>query len=138
MEPVIGMLRRFMGARVAKAEPDPNRQLLGPIERMEQRGKAFAEALRPPRDLWRVQPEVFAPTLPEAFELEKLDAMLVGIQDGAGACLGLGALDWSGEVLRVATRHGEDMHGLRLGSMRIDLNSYATTAVRLRQLFFGI
>lgn len=138
MEPIVGMLKRFLGARIAKAEPASDHVPLGPIERSEQRAKAFAEALPTPLERWRVQPTVFAPTLPEGFELPRLHGMLVGIQDDGGRCLGLGVIEYVDGVLRVATRHGEAMRGLRLGSMRIDLDTYTTTAVRLRQLFFGI
>ncbi len=138
MDPIIGMLKRFFGARVAKAEPDVDHVPLSPVERSEQRSKAFADAFTPPLQRWRIQPTVFAPTIPEAFDLGKLEGMLVGIQDGEGRCLGLGAVDSSEGVLRVATRHGESMKGLRLGSIRIDLDTFATTGVRLRQLFFGI
>lgn len=138
MDPIMGMLRRFLGARIAKAEPLADHIPLSPVERAEQRIKAFAEALPEPLARWRIQSAVFAPTLPEGFEADKLDGMLVGIQDGLGACLGLGVIENHDDVLRVATRHGEHMKGLRLGSMRIDLDSYTTTAVRLRQLLFGI
>jgi polynucleotide 5'-kinase involved in rRNA processing len=138
MEPIIGMLHRFLGVRVARAEPHPDHVPLSPVERSEQRTKAFADALAEPLDRWRIQPTVFAPTLPEGFEDDKLDGMLVGIQDEHGACLGLGVVEHEVDHLRVATRHGEEMKGLRLGSMRIDLETHATTPVRLRQLFFGI
>ena len=40
--------------------------------------------------------------------------------------------------MRVLTRHGDAMRGLRLGSMRIDLETFETDPVRLRQLIFGI
>lgn len=138
MDPIIGMLKRFLGARVAKAEPAPDHVSLSPIERSEQRSKAFADALPNPLQRWRIQHSVFAPTLPEGFDVKKLEGMLVGIQDGNGHCMGLGVVDHVDGALGVATRHGEAMRGLRLGSMRIDLATYATTGVRLRQLFFGI
>ncbi len=138
MEPIVGMLKRFLGARIAKAEPPPDHASLSPIDRSEQRSKAFAEALPAPLERWRIQSTVFAPTLPEGFDFRKLAGMLVGMQDGSGRCLGLGAIEYVDGVLRVATRHGEAMRGLRLGSMRIDLETYNTTGVRLRQLFFGI
>jgi polynucleotide 5'-hydroxyl-kinase GRC3/NOL9 len=138
MEPIIGMLKRFLGARVAKAEPPRDHIAPSPVERSEQRSKAFADALPTPLERWRIQPTVFAPTLPEGFDVTKLAGMLVGIQDGNGHCLGLGVVEHAEGTLRVATRHGEAMRGLRLGSMRIDLDTYATTGVRLRQLFFGI
>lgn len=138
MEPTIGMLQRFLGARVAKAGPLPDLMPLGPVEKRAARIAAFAAALTPPLARWRVLPNVFAPTLPEGFDLEKLVGMLVGIQDGSGRCLGLGALEHEDHVLRVATHHGEPMEGLRLGSVRIDLTTFETTKVRLRQLIFGV
>lgn len=138
MEPIVGMLRRFLGVRVARSEPQSDHVPLSPVERSEQRTKAFADALAEPLERWRIQSTVFAPTLPEGFEDDKLDGMLVGIQDGEGGCLGLGVIEHEDDHLRVATRHGQDMQGLRLGSMRIDLETHATTPVRLRQLFFGL
>jgi polynucleotide 5'-hydroxyl-kinase GRC3/NOL9 len=138
MEPTIGMLQRFLGARVAKAGPLPDLAPLGPVEKRAARIAAFAAALTPPLARWRVSPKVFAPTLPEGFDLQKLAGMLVGIQDGTGRCLGLGVLEYEEYSLRVATHHGEEMEGMRLGSMRIDLNTFETTRVRLRELIFGI
>lgn len=138
MEPTIGMLQRFLGARVARAGPLPELVPLGPVEKRAARIASFAAALTPPLARWRVSPNVFAPTLPEGFALEKLEGMLVGIQDGEGRCLGLGVLEYEDDVLRVATHHGEPMEGLRLGSLRIDLQTFATTRVRLRQLIFGV
>jgi polynucleotide 5'-kinase involved in rRNA processing len=64
--------------------------------------------------------------------------MLVGVQDDRGRCLGLGGLEHSDGVIRVATSYGDEMRGLRLGSMRIDLDTFETSRVRLRQLIFGI
>ncbi len=138
MEPTIGMLQRFLGARVAKAGPLSELAPLGPVEKRAARIAAFAAALTPPMARWRVSANVFAPTLPEGFGLEKLAGMLVGIQDGTGRCLGLGAIEYEDHVLRVATHHGERMEGLRLGSVRIDLTTFETTRVRLRQLIFGV
>ena len=91
-----------------------------------------------PSPRWRAQSGVFAPTLPEEFDLSKLDAMLVGVQDGEGRCLGLGALEYAEGYLRVATHQGEAMKGLRLGSLKLDLDSYDTVRVRLRQLILGV
>jgi polynucleotide 5'-kinase involved in rRNA processing len=138
LDPIIGMLQRFLGARVAKAEIPPDIDLQGPVERRNRRLEAFEAALAPPMSRWRVQPSVFAPTLPEGFELDRLDSMVVGIQDGEGRCLGIGSLEVEDGTLRVATHHGEAMEGLRLGSLRIDLETFETTRVRLRDLMFGI
>ncbi len=138
MEPIVAMLKRFLGARVARAEPEEDHQPLDPVTRHDLLRKAFADALAPPLDRWRVHSSVFAPTLPEGFDQQRLHGMLVGVQDDAGRCQGLGALEHEGATLRVATRYGDQMAGLRLGSLRIDLDTYQTRAVRLRQLFFGI
>lgn len=138
LEPIIGMLRRFLSARIAVTEPPAGVVAVPPTERHAARLAAFAEALAPPLQRWRVQTTVFAPTLPEGFDLSRLQGMLVGVQDDRGHCLGLGGLEHADGVIRVATRYGDDMRGLRLGSMRIDLETYATQQVRLRQLIFGI
>jgi len=138
MEPTIGMLRRFLSARVAIAGPPEELVPRSPVERHRARVAAFAAALGGELQRWRVQSTVFAPTLPEGFDLSRLDGMLVGIQDDRGRCLGLGVLESVGEAVRVATRFGEQMRGLRLGSMRVDLETFETSRVRLRQLIFGI
>lgn len=138
LEPMVGMLRRFLSARVALAEPHPDVRVLSPVERYEQRAHAFAEALGDPLQRWRVQTTVFAPTLPEEFDRTRLESMLVGVQDDKGRCLGLGVLEVTDGVVRVATRHGDEMRGLRLGSMRVDLRTFDTQRVRLRELIFGI
>lgn len=137
MEPTIGMLRRFLSARVAKVTPDGVTPL-DPLERAEARRGAFAAELGPGMQRWRVSHDVFAPTLPEAFDVSRLDSMLVGVQDKKGRCLGLGVLQWDEGAVYVATHHGDEMHGLRLGSLRVDLNTYDTDHVRLRELMFGV
>lgn len=137
MEPTIGMLRRFLGARVAKVVPD-GVEPVSPVERLEVRRAAFARELSDPLPRWRIGHDVFAPTLPEGFDVARLDGMLVGVQDKRGRCLGLGALQLAAGEIAVATRHGEQMHGLRLGSLRIDLETFTSTEVRLRELMFGL
>ncbi|MEN8234448.1 MAG: Clp1/GlmU family protein [Actinomycetota bacterium] len=138
LEPAIGMLRRFLSAKITTAEPPADAPPPSPTERQARQAGAFAAALAPPLQRWRVQTTVFAPTLPEEFELDRLDGMLVGVQDDEGRCLGLGVIEAVDGVLRVATHHGEAMRGLRLGSMRLDLETFDTQRVRLRQLIFGI
>lgn len=138
LEPGIGMLRRFLGARIAKSEPPPGLQVVGPLEQRSRLIAAFQSAFEPDLQRWRVHSSVFAPTLPEAFDLSRLEGMLVGVINETGACLGLGALEHDDGVVRVATRFGDQMRGLRLGSMRIDLDTYETSRVRLRELIFGI
>ncbi len=138
LEPVIGMLRRFLSARVAEIDPPPDLIPQSPVDRQLAGAAAFHKDLgdNPPR--WRVQKTVFAPTLPAGFDVARLDSMLVGVQDEHGRCLGLGVLEHADDAVRVATRHGEQMRGLRLGSIRVDLETFATSRVRLRELIFGI
>jgi polynucleotide 5'-kinase involved in rRNA processing len=138
LEPTIGMLRRFLGARVAKVVPEESGTPLSPLDRRDAQRAAFREALGEPLQHWSVSPHVFAPTLPEGFDSAKLDQMVVGVQDGTGGCLGLGVLQDVGGVISLATRHGEAMEGLRLGSIRLDPETFAVSPVRLRQLIFGV
>ena len=137
LEPTIGMLRRFLAARVAKVTPDGVTPT-GPVERTAARRRAFAAELAGPLQRWSVGHDVFAPTLPEGFDESRLAGMLVGIQDRRGGCLGLGVLQWTDGALYVATPHGDQMIGLRLGSLRLDLETFDTEVVRLRELMFGI
>jgi polynucleotide 5'-kinase involved in rRNA processing len=138
LEPGIGMLRRFLGARVAKSAPPPGLHVVSPLDHRAHLIEAFRSAFEPDLQRWRVHSSVFAPTLPEAFDLSRLEGMLVGVQNESGECLGLGALEHADGVVRVATRHGDQMRGLRLGSMRVNLETFETSRVRLRQLIFGI
>lgn len=138
MEPVVGMLRRFLDIDVTTAPTDPGLVPLGPDDRVSKRVEGFAKALQPPLERWKVRPTVFAPTLPVGLNLGRLDNVLVGVQDSAGGCLGLGVLQVDDDTLRVMTNVGEGMTGLRLGSLRIDPATYQTTTISLRELMFGI
>lgn len=138
MEPVVGMLRRFLGVDVTVSGVDPNVHSLSPDERAESRASAFASALAPPIDRWKVRPTVFAPTLPMGLDLTRLDHVLVGVQDEGGGCLGLGILSHEDDGLRVMTNTGEGMKGLRLGSMRLDPETHDGTVISLRDVIFGV
>lgn len=138
LEPVIGMLRRFLASDVATLPADPDVNPIGPEARAAQRADNFATAFQPSLDRWRVRPTVFAPTLPPGLDLARLDGVLVGVQDGEGHCLGLGRLEYDDGILKVLTRVGEGMQGLRLGSLRIDLDTFMTKPVNLRELIFGL
>ncbi len=138
MEPVVGMLRRFLSADVVTAAPDPSLNPMSPDTRARKRADGFASALQPPLERWKVRPTVFAPTLPVGLNLGRLDSVLVGVQDAGGGCLGLGVLDHDDGTLRVMTNVGEGMTGLRLGSMRLDTETYGSTMVSLREVMFGL
>jgi len=138
MEPVVGMLRRFLGLEVTVAPTDPNLIPLSPDERAQRRTDAFARALAPPLERWKVRPTVFAPTLPMGLNLGRLDEVLVGVQDEGGGCLGLGILSNEDDGLRVMTNTGEGMKGLRLGSMRLDPITLESSVISLREVMFGV
>lgn len=138
LDPVIAMLRRFFSVRVAESAPPEDLMSMSPTDMSEARAEAFRRNLGDEPQRWRVQTTVFAPTLPAGFDVSRLDNMLVGVQDEQGSCLGLGVLEQADGVVKVATRYGEEMRGLRLGSIRLDLGTYATTRVRLRELIFGV
>lgn len=138
MEPVVGMLRRFLGLEVTVAPTDPNVMPLSPDERAQRRTDAFARALAPPLDRWKVRPTVFAPTLPMGLNLGRLDEVLVGVQDEGGGCLGLGILSNEEDGLRVMTNTGEGMKGLRLGSMRLNPETLESSVISLREVMFGV
>lgn len=138
LEPIVGMLRRFFTAEVEVAAVDPEVRPANPESRRAHRAKAFVAAFAEPLQRWRVRSTVFAPTLPEGLDLERLDGVLVGLQDGNGWCLGLGALEYEDDTLKVVTNQGDGMRGLRLGSLRIDLATFDVHRVRLREVMFGI
>lgn len=138
LEPVIGMLRRFFSADVETAPVDPDVLPASPDSRRTHRAKKLAAAFAEPLQRWRVRETVFAPTLPAGLDQAKLNGVVVGLQDGEGLCLGLGVLDHSDNALRVVTNSGDDMRGLRLGSVTMDLATFNLRRFRLRELMFGI
>ena len=138
MEPVVGMLRRFLGVNVTVAPSNPNLVPLSPDERAALRTETFTRALSPPLERWKVRPTVFAPTLPMGLDLARLNQVLVGVQDEEGSCLGLGILEHDNGALRVLTNVGAGMKGLRLGSMRISPETFAATVISLREVMFGV
>ena len=138
MEPIVGMLRRFFNTRVETVGIDPSVTPVSAEQRRSERAKRFAEAFAEPLSRWRVQPTVFAPTLPEGLDLSRLHHVLVGVQDETGHCMGLGALIYEDDSLKGATNRGESMRGLRLGSLRVDPDGFGTEPVRLREVMFGL
>jgi polynucleotide 5'-kinase involved in rRNA processing len=138
LEPIVGMLRRFFTADVEVAPVDPDVKPASPEDRRARRADRFRAAFGPPLQRWRVRPTVFAPTLPPGLDLGRIDGMLVGLQDGTGWCLGLGVLEHDDGVLRVITNQGEGMRGLRLGSLHLDLETFDTRRMRLREVMFGL
>ena len=122
LDPLLGIVQRFFDAKVVALPILPGVVPASLDDRVLARIEAFktyfsGEVLR-----WRVKPTVFMPALPPLFDLGSLDRLLVGLSDGAGAYLGLGYLEWSGEeqVLRLVSPVAEAPKALRLGSVRLD------------------
>lgn len=138
LEPVVGMIGRFFSIPIDEIPADPDLAPSSPDERANRRASRMKIAFAGPLERWRVRPTVFAPTLPVGLDLERLDGVLVGVQDGTGRSLGLGHLEHDGSGLKVVTNAGEGMQGLRLGSLKIDLATFACRPVNLRELIFGI
>ncbi|MFP3915657.1 MAG: Clp1/GlmU family protein [Actinomycetota bacterium] len=138
MEPIVGMLNRFFSVDVEVLGAEPDITVRSPDERAARRSEGLAAAFAGPLERWRVRPTVFAPTLPTGLDLERLDQLVVGVHDGSGHCLGLGRLEYEDGTVRVLTNVGEGMKGLRLGSVRIDLRTFETRPVSLREVMFGI
>ncbi len=138
LEPLVGMLRRFFPAEIETTFAHPEVRPASPTDRAEQMRQSLKLALTGDTDRWRVRPTVFAPTLPAGLDPVRLQDMLVGVHDGDDRCLGLGVLDYDGDVLRVETSVGEGMSGLRLGSLRIDRSTYRASPVNLREVMFGL
>lgn len=137
MEPIVGMLNRFFSIDVDVVPADPNTAVRSPDERAARRAEGLRAAFAGPLERWRVRPTVFAPTLPTGLDLERLDQLLVGVHDGNGHCLGLGRLEHEEGGIRVLTNVGGGMQGLRLGSARIDLDTFETRPISLREVMFG-
>lgn len=138
LEPLVGMLRRFFSATVELRAADPDVRPTSPEDRRARRAAAFAAAFAAPLERWRVRPTVFAPTLPAGLDLARLDRVLVGLMDGRGRCLGLGVLEHDDGLLRVLTNSGEEMRGLRLGSLTMDPATWEVHPVRLSEVMFGL
>ncbi len=137
LEPIVGMLQRFFSIDVDVLPSEPDVKVRSPDERAAHRAERLRWAFHGPLERWRVRPTVFAPTLPTGLDLERLDELLVGVHDGTGRCLGLGRLEHEEGTVRVVTNVGEGMQGLRLGSVRIDLDTFQTRPVSLREVMFG-
>jgi polynucleotide 5'-hydroxyl-kinase GRC3/NOL9 len=138
LEPLVGMLRRFFNGAVEVTGADPEVRPSSPEDRRARRAATFAAAFAAPLERWRVRPTVFAPTLPAGLDLARLARVLVGLMDGSGRCRGLGVLEHEDGILRVLTNSGEDMRGLRLGSLTIDLDTWEVHRVGLTEVMFGL
>ena len=136
LEPVLGIAQRFTPADVIELAVSDQVGARTVDERIAFREEQFA-AYFATTSRWKVKPTVFMPTLPPDFDLALLDGLVVGMEDGKGACVGIGVLehDTGEDILRMVSPVSEGVRGLRLGSVRIDVSGRARGPVDLRQLF---
>lgn len=136
LEPVVGIAQRFTPAEVIELDVSPMVVPRSVDERMMFREEQFAAYFATGTSKWRVKPTVFMPTLPPEFDLALLDGLVVGMEDGKGACVGIGVLEFepASDILRMVSPVTEGVKGLRLGSIRIDTSGRSRGPVDLRQL----
>ena len=137
LEPVLGIAQRFTPAEVIELAIGDQVAVRTVDERIAFREEQFAAYFATGTSRWKVKPTVFMPTLPPDFDLALLDGLVVGMEDGKGACVGIGVLehDAGEDILRMVSPVSEGVRGLRLGSVRIDVSGRARGPVDLRHLF---
>ncbi len=137
LEPIVGIARRFSPAKVLELGVGGQVEARTAEERMSFREEQFAAYFAGDVSRWRIKPTVFMPTLPPEFDLAMLDSLVVGMENGKGSCVGIGILEYdsAGEVLRMVSPVADGVRGLRLGSVRIEINGRSRGPVDIRQLF---
>ncbi len=134
LEPISGVLERFLSIDVMQIEAHPDVGMRSVDERAAHRETRLASFLGPEVFRWRVKPTVFMPMLPPIFDLADLEGLLVGIDNGHGDCLGLGILEYREDALRLLTPVSEGVVALRLGSVRVTQDGKITERVDLRSM----
>lgn len=136
LEPVVGIAQRFTPAEAIELQVPDETVTRTVDERIAFREEQFAAYFATGASRWRVKPTVFMPTLPPDFDLALLDGIVVGMEDGKGACVGIGVLEYeaSEDILRMVSPVSEGVRGLRLGSVRIDIDGRSRGPVDLRHL----
>lgn len=137
LEPIVGISHRFTPAEVLELNVAQEIDVRSAEERMSFREQQFQAYFAGGTSRWRVKPTVFMPTLPPEFDMRLLDALVVGMEDGKGSCVGIGVLEYdaSEEFLRMVSPVTEGVRGLRLGSIKIDTDGRSKGPVDMRYLF---
>lgn len=136
LEPTIGAIRRALPPEVEVLPVDPAIVPTSVDERAAHRQARLRAAFEPPVHRWKVKPSVLVPAIPPELDLSLLDGLLVGMEDGKGACIGLGVLEYRDDALRMISPLAEGAKALRLGSMRVTPD-FATANVDLRDIFLS-
>ncbi|HVE91767.1 MAG TPA: Clp1/GlmU family protein [Actinomycetota bacterium] len=137
LDPIVGVLRRFLSVQVMALTVHPDIRVRPVDERLTYQEKALAAFLGPEVHRWRVKPTVFMPSLPPDFDLNALEGLLVGVDNGHGDCLGLGILECREDSLRLLTPVAEGVKALRLGSVRVTPQGTITGRVDIPAMFDG-
>ena len=137
LEPIVGIAQRFTPSEVIEVDVPPQVVPRSVDDRTIFRENQFAAYFAGGVSRWRVRPTVFMPTLPPEFDLAMLDGLVVGMEDGNGACVGIGVLEFdaSEDFLRMVSPVAGGVKGLRLGSIRMDINGRSRGPVDLRHVF---
>ena len=136
LEPIVGIAQRFTPAEVIELPVSSAVEPRSVDERISYREEQFSAYFAMGTSRWKVRPTVFMPTLPPDFDLALLDALVVGMEDGNGVCVGIGVLehDPAEDIVRMVSPVTEGVKGLRLGSVRIDVDGRSRGPVDLRHL----
>jgi polynucleotide 5'-kinase involved in rRNA processing len=137
LEPILSTVGRFFSAPVTVLKVPSGVREQTVEERLSYREARFRSYFPPPLSRWRVKTSVFMPTLPPEIDPARLDGLIVGLEDGKGACMGIGVLEFDREenVLRMVSSVTEPARGLLLGTVRITSSGAVIGRVTLRELF---
>jgi polynucleotide 5'-kinase involved in rRNA processing len=137
LDPILGVLNRFFPVEVTALRVEGEIVERSAEERLMEREKNFASYFTPPLYRWRVKPTVFMPTLAPDADLKRLNGLVVGLEDGAGRCRGIGLLEYEeeGSLLRMVSSVRAGAKGLRLGSVRLTIEGRTLGRFAAQELF---
>ncbi|MEX0791346.1 MAG: Clp1/GlmU family protein [Actinomycetota bacterium] len=137
LDPILGVLSRFFSVDVTALKVDGEIPERSAEDRLAAREAAIASYFTPPLSRWRVKRTVFMPTLSPGTDARRLDGLLVGLEDGKGRCRGIGLLEYSeeGDVLRMVSSVGTGARGLRLGSVRLNVEGKTIGRFEAEEIF---
>lgn len=137
--PILGVLSRFFSVEVTALKIDGEIADRSVEERLAARETSLASYFQPPLNRWRVKRTVFMPTLSPGIDAARLDGLLVGLEDGTGRCRGIGLLEYQaeGDVLRMVSSIGTGARGLRLGSIRLNVEGRTIGRFLAQEIFSG-
>lgn len=137
LDPLIGVVERFLAADVTALKVHPAVKERSIEERLAYREARFADYFSGQLQRWRVKTTVFMPTMPFDLDPATLDGLIVGLEDGKGACLGIGVLEYDAteQILRMVSPVSEGATGLLLGSVRITTDGKMLGTVKHGALF---